>query len=293
MSVVQPRTLPQRLVHKMLNIDPENDILNAASDLVELKPDLSTRLMETVKAIKSAYYANETLDYAALKASPEYRILLQLTAELRVFDPLTIEGAVGQRALWINLYNLLILHAVIAYDVQGSPRDVKGFFSKAAYVINGLRFSANDIEHGVLRANDGYPYVPTPQFRAGDARLRYVLELDARIHFALNCASASCPPIAVYTADQLDSQLDMAARAFINGGGIEVDVARGVVRLSKIFQWYRNDFSTDKGHAPLLAMIAGYLVDEEPRTVLQERASSLRVKFMAYDWSLNSGAAGD
>jgi hypothetical protein len=143
---------------------------------------------------------------------------------------------------------------------------------------------------GILRANRGHPAIPGPHFTPDDPRLAYSLrKVDPRIHFALVCAARSCPPIAIYDPAEIEVQLERAAHAFIQGGGVELDRSRGEVRLSRIFQWYAPDFGAhtmglgDK--SALLRGIAPYLPDEASRQfVLSGRP---RVRFMRYDWSLN------
>ena len=122
-------------------------------------------------------------------------------------------------------------------------QEVKGFFARIAYAVGGYRFSADDIEHGILRANAGHPAIPGKQFTNRDSRSAFALDrFDPRIHFALNCASRSCPPINVYLAENIDQQLDLATRNFINGGEFSVDVKNMTVTLSTIFRWYAPDF---------------------------------------------------
>ena len=90
-------------------------------------------------------------------------------------------------AFWINLYNALVVHSVLESGVEDSVREQEGFFDRYAYRVGGLTFTPNDIEHGVLRG---------AKFEPGDARAAHVApRLDPRLHFALNCASAGCPPI--------------------------------------------------------------------------------------------------
>ena len=113
--------------------------------------------------------------------------------------------------------------------------------------------------------------------------------LDPRIHFALVCASRSCPPIAVYTDEHIDEQLDLAARSFINGGGAAIDQKHKEVRLSKIFQWYAPDFGGSTmglgSLRPVMDYISAYIADPDERAWLKD--GKYRVKFTPYDWTLN------
>jgi hypothetical protein len=148
---------------------------------------------------------------------------------------------------------------VIAFGLQRAVREDLGFFRRAAYVIGGRRYSADDIEHGILRGNRRhfYPAIIFPQFAPDDPRLQYAIgNPDPRIHCALVCASRSCPPIAAYDPSELEVQLDMAARAFVNGGGVTTGMGHADVRLSPIFGWYRRDFG---GKAGIRAFLLRFL----------------------------------
>jgi Protein of unknown function, DUF547 len=178
---------------------------------------------------------------------------------------------------------------VVQWRVTRSVQEVPGYFWRAAYNIGGLRYSANDIENGILRANAPHPAIPGGPFGPSDPRPEVSLaRLDPRVHFALVCASGSCPPVGVYSPDRIDEQLDQATSSFIRGGGFEVDSVRGRIRLSRLFQWYAGDFGAkwlamgDK--KPLLRFIAGYLDPVEARLVLARRQWA--VSFTTYDWSL-------
>jgi hypothetical protein len=249
-------------------------------------------LYRLVKMLKEEAFDIERgrVAYARVRTSATYAEYQACARQLRTLDPAALTRREAQLAFWINLYNALIVDAVIQFDVKRSISDVRGFFWRAAYSIGGLRFNAYDIEFGILRANAPHPAIPGPHFAADDPRLRFSLpQRDPRMHFALNCASRSCPPINFYAPGQIDQQLDWATRSFINGGGVEIDRARGEVRLSKIFQWYAPDFGAGwlaiSHRQQLLNFVANYVSNEDDRAFLEH--GHLRVRFLPYDWSLN------
>jgi hypothetical protein len=124
------------------------------------------------------------------------------------------------------------------------------------------------------------------RFREGDPRLRHSIEpMDPRIHFALVCASSSCPPIELYRAETLDRELTVAGETFLNAGGIVVDREKGRVSLSRIFKWYGEDFGA--GQEERLRFIAPYLHHRDDGKYLEEHASTLPVTYQEYDWRLN------
>ena len=86
-------------------------------------------------------------------------------------------------------------------------------------------------------------------------------QIDPRIHFALVCASSSCPPISFYSAGKLDEELNIAGKAFLTGGGIVLDKQENRILLSRIFKWYAGDFGGAGDE--ILKFISAYVYDEE------------------------------
>lgn len=203
---------------------------------------------------------------------------------LRTFDPALLATREQRLAGWINLYNALIIDAVRTLGITESIRQVPGFFRQAAYQIGGQRYSAELIEHGLLRANrPPHPRLPT-LLGGDDPRRAYALPtLDPRVHCALNCATRSCPPPQVYTAAAVDAQLDRACQAFIQGGGLDVD-SDGALTLSGVFAFYLDDFGGPQG---LIAFVEPYLPDPETRQAAQAAWTAGRVAFQPYDWALD------
>ncbi len=116
------------------------------------------------------------------------------------------------------------------------------------------------------------------------AARRGLQPFDPRIHFALNCASRSCPPIAVYDASHIDAQLDLAARSFVDAD-VVTDAENNEVRISSIFKWYHRDFRDRTG---VISFLLDYLPDDHRRSWLEQHAESVRLVFTPYDWSLNT-----
>ncbi len=109
---------------------------------------------------------------------------------------------------------------------------------------------------------------------------------EPRIHFAIVCASRSCPklPSEAYRPDDLDRQLEASARAFINDSTRNrFDRSGKVASLSMIFSWFEEDFTRQTGS--LTGYVRRYVADRELSEDL--KSSSYRVKFLEYDWRLN------
>ena len=231
----------------------------------------------------------KSLDYGGLAASDLYaEFKSEYTSQLAAVDLDSLRTREEQISFWVNLYNVLTIDSVIQFGIEESVAEgflgILTFFEKAAYNIAGLRFSLSDIEHGILRANRGLPYLFTPQFASGDPRIDWVIpDLDPRIHFVLNCASQSCPPIGIYTPDRLDAQMDLAARHFIDHT-VDVDPRRNKISISSIFRWYSGDFGGSKG---IVRFLEAYLPDGERKDWIQRFGSSVRMRYQPYVWRIN------
>jgi hypothetical protein len=172
-----------------------------------------------------------------------------------------------QFAYWVNLYNAGTVRLILDRYPVKSIRDIKlgGLFSSGPwdaklFIVEGEALSLNDIEHRILR----------PIWK------------DPRIHYAVNCASFSCPNLqgTAFTAENSSRLLDQAARSYINSAR-GVDFSSGTLVLSSIYSWYAEDFGS--GQAELLDHLRRYA---DP--ALAERLAGYRGKIsFGYDWSLN------
>jgi hypothetical protein len=201
---------------------------------------------------------------------PEIQSDQRFGAYLALLDrvnPLALSTERDRLAFWINAYN--------AFAIQGildgySPKPYIGwyrFFKSRTYGIGGVRLNLSDLEHEILRK----------QFH------------EPRIHFAIVCASSSCPklPSRAYSATQLDEQLDQAARTFINDPTRNrFDRRQRIAYLSKIFDWFEGDFSTNGGS--VLNFVARYVHDTNLARELTP--GGFRIAYLEYDWSLNGPA---
>lgn len=237
-----------------------------------MKPDYDPwrRLMDNYLT-EGTGGAPNLVDYAALKADPAARAALKAyIAALEEIDP---EGLTrdGRFAFWVNLYNAVTVDVVIDHYPVASIRDISispGLFSKGPWgkklvTMGGRELSLDDIEHAILR----------PQFK------------DERVHYAVNCASWSCPDLAPepYEEATLDATLDAAAHAYINSPrGARFD--DGELVLSSIFDWYQKDFGG--GEAGVLAHIRKYADD----ALAAKLEGISHISSYDYDWSLNGTA---
>lgn len=257
---------------------PAGGPLRAHASTAELAPRILCAARELVLGSPNG------VPYGQLAHSDQFQAYRALTRELWEFDPASLIGRNERTAFWINLYNVLVIDAVISYQLYESVREMQGFFHRAAYQIGRYRFALDEIEHGVLRGNRPlHPRLPPP-FPPNDPRTACALDiLDPRIHFALNCGTRSCPPIAFYEAAQLGEQLDAAAASFISTEGVRSE--HGEVVISPLFEFYAEDFGGRNG---VVAWLLRYLTDP----ALRRRVACGRLRVAHYDWTLNRGPRG-
>jgi len=252
---------------------------------------LSSEIRQLMNRIRSLAIDpnNNRMDYLAVSKSEPYKEFRFLTNQLSYLDLNAINSIPDQLAFWINIYNSLIIDAVIQFGVELSITQgmfgIFSFFEQAAYRIGSHRFSLSDIEHGILRGNKGFPYLIGPHFNNNDPRKGWILPyVDPRIHFALNCASRSCPPINFYDPGKIKHQLNTASRNFINNN-IAVNSEKRVLSISSIFRWYKSDFGGTKG---IIEILSEHLHEGDLKFFIMKNRDSIRIKFQKYDWALNS-----
>ena len=185
-------------------------------------------------------------------------------------------------AFWINAYNACMLRLVVDHypirkderlfarvrnAVAGRPDNsvwqIEAVFTRADCRVAGADRSQDEIEHEIIRPMG-----------------------DPRIHFALNCAARSCPPLwpEAYTPEALDRQLDRAVSSLLTDDAhfrVEENGRERTARLNKVLDWYRDDFGGIEG---LKAFLAPYVAPDVAEVL---RRGATRVEFFDYDWTLN------
>ncbi len=158
-------------------------------------------------------------------------------------------------AYYINLYNAATIKLILNNYPTKSIKDIKGAWTKGFVKIGDKNISLGGIENGILRKMD-----------------------EPRIHFAINCASFSCPKLMneAFTAAKINEQLDAATKEFINSD--KNDISANNPKLSKIFEFYTGDFKVD-GKKNLIGYINKY-----SKTKINPNTN---YTFKEYDWSLN------
>lgn len=174
--------------------------------------------------------------------------------DLQNFPPQDDWGRSEKLAYWINAYNAFTIKLICDnYPISsitdldnGKPWDRKWID------IDGQSLSLNDIENVIIR----------PKFN------------EPRIHFAVNCAAVSCPPIAneAFTKDNLESLLTARTKAFINNPTYNI-LSDHPAQISKIFDWYSEDFGK------VVEYVNKYMTSKQPPIT--------EVEYLEYDWKLN------
>lgn len=278
----------EAMIHQLIRLSP-TEVLNPTPcpNPPPSNAEIANLLKQMVNRFKQDAMdaSGMVVDYSKIEHSSDFiRYTEDLIPQLHHFNPLVNSDHKVATSFWINMYNALVIHAVITFKVKSSVNEngfggMVRFFRRAAYQIGDLRFSLEDIEHGVLRNNTGNPLQFSPQFPSDDPRIELALPIDPRIHFALNCASRSCPPIGVYTPDQLDAQLDLASRNYVDQ---ETRLVGDKLQISRLFDWYKADFGGKQG---VIEFLLRYLPVDDRRELLMK--DQIRLNYSTYDWGLN------
>ncbi len=161
-------------------------------------------------------------------------------------------------AYWINTYNAFTIQLIIDnYPVKSIMKINGGKPWDLAFIeINNKKYTLNNIENDILRKEYD----------------------DARIHFAINCASISCPKLATkaYEAVTLEKQLTESTKDFINNTS-KNNLSPTVIAVSKVFDWFKDDFKSYGGIIPFINKYSNIKIN-----------SNAGVTFKDYNWNLNS-----
>jgi len=196
--------------------------------------------------------ADGNVDYHSWKKSQtdldKYIQLLEKTPPANYWDKN------DSLAYFINAYNAVTVKLILDNYPLKSIRDIKDPWDSKSLNLPNNSLTLNDIEHKVLRKMD-----------------------DPRIHFAINCASASCPQLSneAFRASKVQKQLEEATALFINDTS-KNQISEKNIGLSKIFLWFSKDFGSKKER---IAFIQKY--SQKP---FKDNA---KIKYQEYDWSLN------
>lgn len=189
-------------------------------------------------------------------------LLNQYLSTLSNHPPNKTWSANEDKAFWINAYNAFTIKLIIDHYPVKSIKDLAGSIYKINtpwdiqfIKIGNDTYDLNNIEHAMLRR----------------------VYNDPRVHFAVVCASKSCPKLLneAYVASKLDEQLDQAGRDFLKNA-FRNNISSDKASISNIFKWYKGDFTEE-----------GTLIDFLNKYAPVKIKANAEISYIDYDWSLN------
>jgi hypothetical protein len=174
----------------------------------------------------------------------------------------------AKKAFWINIYN-----AFFQIFRKFNQIDKPEIYQEKLIKIAGENFSLDEVEHGILRK---YRYKYSLGYLPNIFTKRLIKKLavdhiDYRIHFALNCGAKSCPPIAFYSLEKIEAQLQLATLSFLEG---ETDILeeKKEIQITQLFKWFLADFGGKSGIRKIL------------KEHLQIESKGYTLVFKPYSW---------
>lgn len=206
------------------------------------------------KLLKKYVNSSGRVNYKGFKS--EEKAFDAYLARLSHNPPKATDTRAEQMAFWINAYNAYTIRLILDNYPLKSIKDIGEPWKKEFFSIGGTKMSLDDIEHGILRKKFD----------------------DPRIHFALVCASISCPALRpeAYTAARLSAQLDAQGRAFLNDAG-KNKLSASSAQLSNYFNWYKDDWN--KNGQSVVKWVNKYA-----KTKISDNT---KLGYMDYNWNLN------
>jgi hypothetical protein len=229
-----------------------------ATNLVTMEKNWNAIVLQYVHSGNTENIKTTLVNYKDLKTDKKFK---QLISSLRNFDITKLHSKEEKLSFWINSYNIAAIKLITENYGVNSIKDIGSLFSpvwkKEAIIIGQKSYSLNDIEHEILR-------------KLGDPRM----------HFAIVCASLSCPDLKpyAYATSKIDEQLELSSKAFLqnNGKGLVFSRDSKVIYVSKILKWFEDDFDKNGG---VKSFISKH-VDKD--------VSNFEIRYLDYNWGLNA-----
>ena len=196
---------------------------------------------------------------------------------LASFDPGALSDHESAIAFWLNAYNFFMIAHILENPVDGelisSVRDYGTLFSpyrvfrRELFDVGGRKYSLSEIELDILLGK----------------RFRQKGWKDARVHFAVNCASVGCPPLRrrPYTAGNIERLLEANTRRAFNTA-LHLRIEADVLYLTSLFDWYEADFAEAAGS------VRKFVAEHADTRLRRKIAATEAIRFIEYDWNLNS-----
>lgn len=221
--------------------------------------------------LRAARYSEDTASFVQQLA--DYP-LDQLASEL--------DSEARKMAFWLNIYNAYTQHLARLHTDRLENEKI-GFFTDKWIRIAGQDLSFDDIENGIIRHSKyklALGYLDNPFPSSFEKRFR-LEQTDWRIHFALNCGAASCPPVRIYNPASIDEQLKISASTYL-AGEVRAEAGGKKLMVPQLMMWFAGDFGGRRGIYKILASEGFTSADEHPS-----------LGYLPYDWSLKLDAFAD
>ncbi len=248
-----PKEAPKKDITIVPNTDVKpNDEIMADSPVPEKLP---------LEAFDHTSYGELVVKYVSTEGNVDYDGFKRNWGSLRNYIKALSENMPTDQwtkddklAYWMNAYNAMTVDLILRNYPLESIKDIKDPWGQRFWKLGDKYYNLNEIEHKILR-------------KMG----------DARIHFGINCASFSCPPLLneAFTAQKVDTQLDLLARRFVNDKQRNTITANSI-EISEIFNWFAKDFKTNGSVIDFL--------NKYSETPINAKAKK---RFKEYNWSLN------
>ena len=233
-------------------------------------------------SVSLSFFSQEKISYTSVSQKLLRNLIAQkeYENELNLLEKSNLNSLVKElktdtkkMTFWINIYNAFIQIALSQNPEEYNNKTA--FFKKPRIKIAGQILSFDDIEHGILRKSKikislGYL---RKWFRPKWEQKLRVKNLDWRIHFALNCGAKSCPPVAIYSKENLNRELEYMTKTYLKEN-TDYNVETNTANTVKLFFWFNADFGGNSGIKKIL---------------LDYGATPKKVKkiiIKAYDWTL-------
>ena len=220
----------------------------------------SDALHDPFDQILQAAVDNGHVNYTLIKNDPRFQSYLDALKQARPED---FSNRAEKLAFWINAYNALAIKGIIDGLSPSSFIGRISYFKTTDFEVAGRRINLYDLERDIIIPFD-----------------------EPRIHFAIVCASFSCPKLRseAYLASKLEQQLQENTLDFLNDPTKNsFDLKKKRANLSKIFDWFKKDFKKHSGSVQ--KYVANYVNDSELRQALM--SEKFRIKHLKYQWTLN------
>ncbi len=236
-------TLPTPTVVKIIEVEPTVD--TSVLDHTELHKPFNTLLKNNVSSAGN-------VNYNGFKSNR--KSLLAYIAALGKNLPEHSWTKNQKLAYWMNAYNAMTIDLILRNQPLSSIKDIKNPWDQRLWKLGEKYYNLDEIEHQILR-------------KMG----------DARIHFGINCASFSCPPLLneAFIPSKVDGQLNLVAKKFINDSSRNM-ISENNVEISNIFKWFSKDFKQNGSLIDFLNKFSEIKISEDAK-----------VRYMDYNWALN------